>query len=71
MDRGFSPVLHGCEDPRFGRCEESFGEDPGLTSAMGVAAVTGLAGPGKPGAASTYLSDPLNQIATEAKHFAA
>ena len=26
VDRGFSPVLHFCTDPRFGRCEESFGE---------------------------------------------
>ena len=26
IDRGFSPVLHFCTDPRFGRCEESFGE---------------------------------------------
>ena len=54
IDRGFSPVLHFCTDPRFGRCEESFGEDPMLISRMGEAAVTGLAGPGGPGAASMY-----------------
>lgn len=71
VDRGFSPVLHFCTDPRFGRCEESFGEDPALVAAMGVAAVTGLAGPGGPGAASTYLPDPTVHIATEAKHYAA
>eukprot|EP00051_Salpingoeca_urceolata_P004956 m.69158 g.69158 ORF g.69158 m.69158 type:complete len:805 (+) comp13959_c0_seq1:103-2517(+) len=68
VDRGFSPVLHFCTDPRFGRCEESFGEDPALVSKMGVAAVTGLSGPGGIGAASTYL--PPGKIATEAKHYA-
>eukprot|EP00756_Hemistasia_phaeocysticola_P049593 Hpha_TRINITY_DN24108_c0_g1::TRINITY_DN24108_c0_g1_i1::g.9838::m.9838/K05349/bglX; beta-glucosidase len=34
VDRGFSPVLHFCTDPRFGRCEESFGEDPMLVSKL-------------------------------------
>ena len=71
IDRGFSPVLHFCTDPRFGRCEESFGEDPFIVSTMGVAAVTGLSGPGGPGAASTYLAEPERHIATEAKHYAA
>eukprot|EP01051_Picozoa_sp_SAG22_P019534 SAG22_NODE_3639_length_1599_cov_2.704000_1_plen_213_part_10 len=58
IDRGFSPVLHFCTDPRFGRCEESFGEDPMLIARMSEAAVTGLAGQGGPGAASTYMPDP-------------
>jgi beta-glucosidase len=58
IDRGFSPVLHFCTDPRVGRCEESFGEDPMLISRMGEAAVTGLAGAGGAGAASTYLPEP-------------
>lgn len=71
VDRGFSPVLHGCTDPRFGRCEEAFGEDPQLIAIMGVAAVTGLSGPGAAGAASTYIAEPTKKIATEAKHFAA
>eukprot|EP00036_Acanthoecidae_sp_10tr_P008832 CAMPEP_0182916124 /NCGR_PEP_ID=MMETSP0105_2-20130417/756_1 /TAXON_ID=81532 ORGANISM="Acanthoeca-like sp., Strain 10tr" /NCGR_SAMPLE_ID=MMETSP0105_2 /ASSEMBLY_ACC=CAM_ASM_000205 /LENGTH=786 /DNA_ID=CAMNT_0025053053 /DNA_START=1 /DNA_END=2361 /DNA_ORIENTATION=- len=71
VDRGFSPVLHFCTDPRFGRCEESFGEDPMLLSKLGQAAVTGLAGPGKAGAADEYIADPTTKIATEAKHYAA
>jgi beta-glucosidase len=71
IDRGFSPVLHFCTDPRFGRCEESFSEDPYIVSTMGVAATTGLAGPGAAGAASTYLPEPDRHIATEAKHYAA
>lgn len=70
-DRGFSPVLHFCTDPRFGRCEESFSEDPIVISLLGAAAVTGLSGPGQAGAASTYLSDFNTKIATEAKHYAA
>ena len=71
VDRGFSPVLHFCTDPRFGRCEEAFSEDPALISALGVAAVTGLAGPGTAGASDEYLKDPTISIATEAKHYAA
>lgn len=71
IDRGFSPVLHMCTDPRFGRCEEAFGEDPALVSAFGMAAVTGLAGAGGVGAADTYMSSPTTKICTEAKHFAA
>ena len=69
VDRGFSPVLHFCTDPRFGRCEEAFSEDPMLVSKLGAAAVTGLSGPGAAGAANTYLA--AGKIATEAKHFAA
>eukprot|EP00041_Stephanoeca_diplocostata_P013637 m.240352 g.240352 ORF g.240352 m.240352 type:complete len:814 (+) comp19412_c0_seq2:86-2527(+) len=71
VDRGFSPVLHFCTDPRFGRCEEAFGEDPALLSTMGVAAVTGLSGPGAAGSADQYIADPTSKIATEAKHYAA
>ncbi|MCG2897019.1 MAG: glycoside hydrolase family 3 C-terminal domain-containing protein [Acidilobus sp.] len=35
----FSPVLDLCLDPRWGRCEETFGEDPRLAAAMGVSYV--------------------------------
>ena len=45
--------------------EEAFGEDPMLISLMGVAAVSGLSGPGKAGAASTYIQRPDIHIATE------
>ncbi len=40
----FSPVLDIGRDPRWGRMEETFGEDPFLVSRMGVAAVRGLQG---------------------------
>ncbi|MBY3622050.1 beta-glucosidase [Acinetobacter sp. CUI P1] len=40
----YSPVLDIVRDPRWGRTEECFGEDPYLNSEMAVAAVRGLQG---------------------------
>jgi beta-glucosidase len=40
----FAPVLDLARDPRWGRTEETYGEDPYLASRMAVAAVTGLQG---------------------------
>jgi beta-glucosidase len=40
--QGLSPVLDVCRDPRWGRMEETFGEDPHLVAEMGVAFVRGL-----------------------------
>jgi beta-glucosidase len=42
-----SPVVDIVRDPRWGRIEETFGEDPYLVSEMSVATVEGLQGPGK------------------------
>lgn len=42
-----SPVVDVARDPRWGRTEETYGEDPYLVSRMGVAAVRGLQGPGE------------------------
>jgi beta-glucosidase len=39
-----SPVVDVARDPRWGRIEETFGEDPYLVGEMGVAAVRGLQG---------------------------
>ncbi|GAA6136827.1 glycoside hydrolase family 3 N-terminal domain-containing protein [Arenicella sp. 4NH20-0111] len=39
-----SPVIDVARDPRWGRIEETFGEDPHLVSRMGVAAVKGFQG---------------------------
>ena len=41
-----SPVVDIARDPRWGRIEETFGEDPYLCGEMGVAAVEGLQGEG-------------------------
>src|SRR3546814_16929267 len=39
-----SPVVDIARDPRWGRIEETFGEDPYLCGEMGVAAVCGIQG---------------------------
>ncbi len=51
-------------DPRYGRIEESYGEDPYLVSRMGVAFINGLQGVGE----ERYDE---NHIIATAKHFAA
>ena len=43
-----SPVVDIALDPRWGRIEETYGEDPYLVSRMGVAAITGFQGKGFP-----------------------
>jgi beta-glucosidase len=42
-----SPVVDVARDPRWGRIEETFGEDPYLAGELGVAAVEGLQGSNK------------------------
>ena len=43
--QGLSPVLDVVRDPRWGRTEETYGEDPYLVARMGTAFVHGLQGP--------------------------
>jgi beta-glucosidase len=40
----WSPNINICRDPRWGRGQETYGEDPFLTSRLGVAFVTGVQG---------------------------
>jgi beta-glucosidase len=40
----FGPVVNMARDPRWGRTQETYGEDPHLTSQLGVAYVKGLQG---------------------------
>src|SRR4029079_15266641 len=56
--QGLAPVLDVCRDPRWGRTEETFGEDPYLVARMGVAFVRGLQG-----------DDPREGVIATAKHF--
>ena len=42
--QGLAPVLDIGRDPRWGRVEETFGEDPTLASHFGVAYIKGLQG---------------------------
>jgi beta-glucosidase len=61
VNQSFSPVLDLARDPRWGRTEETYGEDPYLVARMGVAAIEGLQG-------TSYLIDRHHVIST-AKHF--
>jgi beta-glucosidase len=57
-----APVLDLARDPRWGRTEETYGEDPYLVSRIGVAAIEGFQGAGP-------FIDKTHVVAT-AKHFA-
>ena len=59
----FTPVLDLARDPRWGRTEETYGEDPYLVSRMAVAAVSGLQG-------DAFFINRHHVMATM-KHFAA
>ena len=61
-----APVIDVARDPRWGRIEETYGEDPYLVSRMGVAAIHGFQGRQAAGAPI----DAQHVLAT-AKHFAA
>src|SRR5262249_13332505 len=66
-----APVVDVMRDPRWGRAEETYGEDPYLVSRMGVAAVRGLQGRAPSGAkapASTTID--ANHVMATLKHFA-
>jgi beta-glucosidase len=47
VSQALTPVVDVARDPRWGRIEETFGEDPYLVGEMGVASVEGLQGEGK------------------------
>ena len=57
-----SPVIDVCRDPRWGRVEETYGEDPYLNGVLGCAAVAGLQG-SKDGIIAK------NNVAATLKHF--
>jgi beta-glucosidase len=56
--QGLAPVLDVARDPRWGRVEETFGEDPTLVSQLGMAYVRGLQG-----------TDFREGVIATAKHF--
>lgn len=61
--QALTPVVDVARDPRWGRVEETYGEDPYLVSRLGVAAVRGFQG-------DASFKDKKRVIAT-LKHFAA
>lgn len=58
VHQGLAPVLDIARDPRWGRTEETFGEDPYLTANMGAAYIRGLQG-----------HDWTDGVMATAKHF--
>lgn len=61
--QALTPVVDVARDPRWGRVEETYGEDPYLVACMGIAAVRGFQG-------DASFRDKTRVIAT-LKHFAA
>ena len=61
--QALTPVVDVARDPRWGRVEETFGEDPFLVTQLGMAAVRGFQG-------DASFKDKKRVIAT-LKHFAA
>ncbi len=61
--QALTPVLDVAREPRWGRVEETYGEDPYLVSRLGIAAVQGFQG-------DATFQDKKHVIAT-LKHFAA
>jgi beta-glucosidase len=61
--QALTPVLDVARDPRWGRVEETFGEDPWLVSQLGLAAVWGFQG-------NASFKNKKHVLAT-LKHFAA
>ena len=59
--QALTPVVDIARDPRWGRFEETYGEDPYLVSRMGVAAVRGFQGPG-PGIDKQHLLATLKHM---------
>ena len=59
--QALTPVVDVARDPRWGRVEETYGEDPYLVSRMGIAAVRGFQG-------DASFRDKTHMIAT-LKHF--
>ena len=56
-----APVVDVAKDPRWGRIEETFGEDPYLVTQMGLAAIRGFQGP--------TLPLPADKVFVTLKHF--
>jgi beta-glucosidase len=67
VDQALSPLFDIMRDPRYGRVEECYAEDPYLVSQLGVAFVTGMQGD----AAQSRIGIGKDKIMCTAKHFAA
>src|SRR5579859_4668350 len=61
VSEALTPVVDVARDPRWGRIEETYGEDPYLVSQMGLAAIRGFQGP--------ILPLPQEKVFVTLKHF--
>ena len=61
--QALTPVVDVARDPRWGRVEETYGEDPFLVSQLGIAAVRGFQG--------DAVFNNKNRVIATLKHFAA
>ena len=66
VDTLFAPVVNMITDPRFGRLQEGYSENPLLTTHLGTAAVLGLQNGARP---LEYLGN--ESVASLGKHYAA
>ncbi|MGL4632554.1 MAG: glycoside hydrolase family 3 C-terminal domain-containing protein, partial [Leadbetterella sp.] len=57
-----APVVDVARDPRWGRFEETYGEDPFLTSQLGLAATLGFQGDTKNGIDKNHVAATLKHI---------
>lgn len=67
VDQALSPLFDIARDPRYGRVEECYGEDPFLVKEMGVAFVKGLQGEPE----QTLKGIAPGKMAAMGKHFVA
>ncbi len=67
VDQALSPLFDLARDPRYGRVEECFGEDPFHVAEMGKAFVIGMQG--DPSITKTHIPD--NKLICTAKHYVA
>jgi beta-glucosidase len=67
VDQALSPLFDIIRDPRYGRVEECYSEDPYLVSVMGTAFVTGMQGD----AEESRVGIGPNKVMCTAKHFVA
>lgn len=66
VDQALSPLFDIMRDPRYGRVEECYSEDPYLVSKLGVAFVTGMQGD----TAQSRIGIGKDKLMCTAKHFA-
>lgn len=67
VDQALSPLFDLARDPRYGRVEECYGEDPYLVKEMGKAFVIGMQGEPE----QTRMGLESGKLACTAKHFVA